>query len=174
MNSTLASNIVTRALEKALKQDSTNSPFTDSENNIAMDELNDMMFEWDSAFDINIGYFEVVILNDETNIPKYAASAVKNNLAFRLSTEFGREISQGFALAAKDSLDALLTRIIVQPCVSFPSTLPTGSGQYHHNGRHFFDDQTLDDLETESGAAISTNRNFPLEVDTIPTDPDKT
>ena len=171
VSKTLASNIVTRALEKALKQDSTNSPFTTSENNIAIDELNDMMFEWASAFDINIGYAEVINLSDETNIPKFAASAVKNNLAFRLSTEFGREISQGLALAASDSLDSLVNRVIGQPCVSYPSILPTGSG-CRRNGGNYFNDQTLDDLETESGNGIETDRNFPLEVGTLPTDPD--
>lgn len=173
MSKTLAGHIVTRALEKALKQDSVNSPFTDSENNTAMDELNDLMTEWSNGYNIRVGFSEVTLMTDETNLPAFTLSAVKNNLALRLSNEFGRPLSPGLVLLASDSLDAMINRVIKIPVVNYPSTLPVGSGNCNDQYRSdFFDDVAKDDLETESGIGIETNRGFELETDTIPTDPD--
>ena len=169
---TLATNLVTRALEKALKQDSTNSPFSDSENNIAMDEMNDLMAELSNGFGIRIGYADVTLLTDETNLPAYSLGAVKNMLAVRLASEFGRAPDPLLVASASDSLDALIARVIEIPEVLFPTTLPTGQGHYY--GRKFFSNESADDLETESGESIETERNFPLETTTIPTDPDVT
>lgn len=171
----LANEIITRALEKALRQDSFMTPFTASELNVAIDEMNDMMAEFNGV-GIALGYSTVTNPTDETNLPAFALSMVKSNLAVRLSNEFGRQLPPGLASQAIDGLDFVRNRISEPIIVNFPDTLPVGQAQRDElfNTSKFFRDKSRDDRVSQSGQSRQNQQGIQLDVETIPDDLEET
>ena len=89
--------------------------------------VNDMLAEW-SDLGLTPGYIEVLNGVDTLNVDRNAISAIKYNLAIRLSPSYQKPITQALAMLASETKSALETSAVFIGDVAFPDTLPLGSG----------------------------------------------
>ena len=121
-----------------------------------------MMAAWD-ARGITLGYTVVSDLGDPITVPDGALEGIIANLAIRLNPHFNPQapISQDVRDQAKVGMDAILSLCVDTAEVSYPETLPQGSGNTYPgyaNNTFYPDDQG--NILTETGGAIA------LEEDT--------
>lgn len=97
----------------------------------ALQELDSMMAEWNAdGLLLSYPYSTDPLgtsLDDESNIPVYANSAVIKNLAMRLASSYGKIVSDGTKRAAKDGMNTLYKTVAVAPQQQFRQ-LPKGAG----------------------------------------------
>ena len=128
---TTALHIIERAYSKAGIR-AEESPLTNSQVQDGLDILNDLLAQWGTNGTLQ-GAVPVENVDDEVVVPRFADGALKANLAIRLIGEFGGDVTQAMAFDATDSLNELL-KASLDLTVSYPSTLPVGSG---NQGRVF-------------------------------------
>lgn len=97
----------------------------------ACNTLDNMMLEWD-AQNIKLGYNaastpDTNSVNDSSNLPLYANSAVISNLAIKLAPSFGKIVTNEAKVAAYNGMNMLYAKIPV-PQVPTPYGLPAGAG----------------------------------------------
>lgn len=121
-----AETVVKDALQELLVQAS-EAPIEASEAQTAIRYMNRMMFEFD-AQGITLGYTKVDNLGDPVTIPDGAYNGVVYNLAIRLASQYGAQVTASLTFAADSGIDAM-RRIAVEVLpTQYPSTLPIGSG----------------------------------------------
>jgi len=94
-------------------------------------------------------------LDSYTNVPDWANEAVYLNLAIRLASSIGKQVSQEMRMAAKDAYDVVLIKATENiPKVRMPGGLPMGAGNRGYGGYGTFSesppvriDPDLDDFE---------------------------
>lgn len=94
--------------------------------------LDEMMAEW-NAKGIRLGYPiptnpQDSDLDEETDTPDAARSAIRTNLALRVAPMFGREPQRWTMVSAKQGYNALMAKAAMPPEMQLPSTLPAGAG----------------------------------------------
>lgn len=103
--------------------------------NNALRQLDSMMAMWSSK-GIKTGYqisasADGSALDDETQVSAEANEAVYQNLALRIAPGFGKQISPGLQIMAKQSYDALLIKAAMPKQQQFPGNMPMGAGMRH-------------------------------------------
>jgi len=99
----------------------------DADAQLGLRKLNDMLAEWDGS-GIKLGASPVASLSDTVRVPRWALLSVKLNLAGRLTAPFSKPMTADLAASIKASTDSMLRALVKPINVSFPGTLPTGSG----------------------------------------------
>lgn len=153
--------IIRRALAK-LGVLASESPITDQEMTDALDQLHDMMLQWDSQ-GINLGYQIPSGFDETSGLPDWSLGAVKSNLAIRLAPEFGRPIDAGLANESTLTFTALLSRAIQLGPVEYPNILPIGDTQSVPNEQKYYRNTARDDLLGDRDA-VSTDNLDVMEV----------
>lgn len=95
----------------------------------ALEDLESMMAEWDKKPSVNTGYNSTgdnASLDEEAGITIGDLDAVANNLAVRISADYGIEIPQTVILSARAGLSDLVKRGATIPTVAY--TTRTGKG----------------------------------------------
>lgn len=67
-------------------------------------------------------------LDEDSNLPDWAAEAAITNLAVRIAPSYGKTPSDDTKITARDSYSVLLSRAAVPPEMQFPAQLPAGAG----------------------------------------------
>ncbi len=103
--------------------------------------LNDMLMSWESS-GRTLGFSPISDSADELRIPAGTEIGVKSNLAAFLAPEYGKQITPTLAAAINVATNTMLSIINGPITMSFPDTLPFGSGNYHadYQNDHFFPD----------------------------------
>ncbi len=91
--------------------------------------MNNYMFDLE-ARGVSLGYTKVSNLGDEVTVPDGALRGLISNMAIEVSPDYGGEISQGLALAAKNGMATMRRIGRAAMATSYPSTLPIGSGNW--------------------------------------------
>lgn len=96
---------------------------------IALSRLEGMMAEWDSR-SMNPGYYfeDNPDVNTESNVPRWAESAVYSCLAVRLCHAFGKSPLLTLAAVANAGLANVAARTAFVQQTPYPSRMPRGSG----------------------------------------------
>jgi len=116
---------VRRALIKAGIR-TAESPLSSDEIQDGLEQFNDMMSAIEPS--LQLGFVPLENATDTVTIPREANAYVKAVLAIYFTSEYGRVASPVLTAEASNMYDALLTAIVTIPDVSYPSTLPLGSG----------------------------------------------
>jgi hypothetical protein len=122
--------------------------------------MNDYMTA-QAANGINLGYTVVSDLGDPITIPDGAMLGLVNNVAISLAADFGASVQQETILMAKVGLNAMRKLGITLEPMSYPSTLPVGSGNEgdgNFSSDHFFPGAD-ESLITETGQNIGLESN---------------
>ena len=95
-------------------------------------QLDSMMALWSSK-GIKVGYPlsetpNTSDLDDVTQVSAEANEAIYQNLALRIAPGFGKSISPGLQIMAKQSYDALLIKAAMPGQMQFPGNMPMGAG----------------------------------------------
>ena len=117
-------------IEKALSKIGVRSreiSLTSNEISDAIEDLNDMMYEWD-ADGINLGYTTITSSSDTVTTPDWSMGAIKSNLAIRLAPDYDKQVSNALVVSAQQGYETLINRSIELDNVDFPDTLAKGSG----------------------------------------------
>ena len=107
-----------------------------SESELEADEYQDFIFTMNNfmaalaADGVNLGYTQVSDLGDEVTIPVGALRGLIANVAIECAADYGGVVSESLAQAARQGL-AVMRKLgqSLRPS-AYPSTLPTGSGNY--------------------------------------------
>lgn len=102
----------------------------------ALRRLDAMMATW-NRLGIKLGYPipsspENSDLDEESNIPDYAAEAVFLNLGLRNAPSIGKTVSSQTIKFAKETYNQLLLDASRPPEMQLPGTMPSGSGNKPH------------------------------------------
>jgi hypothetical protein len=104
----------------------------------ALRKLNQMMAEWEEA-GVRLEYFAQTVMGDDCPIPAYAEGGVTAQLATRLASTYGAEVSIALANSATTGYATILrTAMNAALPVSLMVTRPRGSGD-----RNFVDITTI-------------------------------
>jgi len=147
--------LITDAFEDLVIQ-SDEAPIEPSEAKTAIRALNQMMSKLASD-GINLGYTKVNSLDDEVTIPEGAIDGVIANLALRLAPKYvSGPVAASLVKAAKEGYETLLNIAVTPGYLSFPSTLPIGSGNtdYGSTRTDFFPEEEST-VESEQSGSIS-------------------
>lgn len=145
---------VTDILEEILVQEA-EAPIESDDAKAVIRFLNDRMTLW-AANGINLGYTKVSQLDDEITVPDGAAMGIKAQVAIDIAPKYDKEITLSTVQKAKDGLKAILNLgRSVSRAMSYPSTLPIGSGSsYDYTDERFYPDQE-NTILTETGGSIA-------------------
>lgn len=140
----------------------------ESEQDIEAPEAQDAIFAMNNymtaldAQGVSLGYTIVQDLGDDITIPDGALQGLVMNVAMVVAGQFGAEVRNTTAQAARMGMDAMRKLGINLRAMDFPCTLPVGSGNDFpdsgFDGDHFFhceDDEVL----TEQGGSILLEEN---------------
>ena len=141
---------------------------TDEEMADGIEALNDMMLEM-AAKGLYLGYKVMTSAEDVMTTPDWANQAIKYNLAIAVAPEYVVTVSAALGAIAQEALDHIISRAEVPGPVSFPDTLPTGSGNDLYGdidryGYRFFPDRTDNDLLYETGDAVVDGHGKVIDV----------
>lgn len=123
-----ALHIITRAFSKAGLR-TAESPLTADEVEDGRDVLNDLLASW-NANDVLTGVRLIEDVDNDTLIPREAEWAVKAKLATLLAGEYGVTVAPALAADVTESMRSWLIAKMNLSDVSFPDTLPRGSGNH--------------------------------------------
>lgn len=124
-------------------------PLEPDEQQDAFTQLNNMMAAWNLA----LGYTAVSNPSDDITVIDGALDAMVQNLALKLSPQYGVAVSPDLRINAKNAKNDLLKIAITISRSKYPSTLPRGTGNNRYNGRIFYPASDAE-LGTEEGGAI--------------------
>ena len=116
---------VKRALIKAGIR-TAESPLSSDEIQDGLEQFNDMMAAMEPT--LQLGFVPLENATDTVTIPREANAYIKAVLAVYFTSEYGRQASPTLTAEAANMYDLLLTATVTIPDVSYPSTLPLGSG----------------------------------------------
>ena len=122
--------------------------------------LDAMMATW-NAKGIHVGYPiasspDGSNLDDVTGVSDSCNEAIYLNLAIRIAPSFGKQIPQETKQAAKDSYDALMSKLAMPTEIQFPNTLPLGAGNRNWQiGNRPFARDPVESLLADSGDEIT-------------------
>ena len=131
------------------------------------DELQDTIFAMNNymtaldADGVHLGYTVVSSLGDEVTVPAGALQGLIANVAIDVAPQFGATVSQALVLKAKKGMSAMRKLGITIGTMSYPDSLPVGSGNegdWYNNHDHFYtgaDSATL--TETGNNVGLETN-----------------
>lgn len=124
----------------------------------ALIELETMMAEWDGQ-GIRVSYAladspEEAKGEDNAGIFDWSRHGIVANLAVRIASNYGKEVSQSLALTATQALNRILTANPVLPHVQYPNRMPRGSGNTLRRGRidRFY--KPVDFIDVENGGEL--------------------
>ena len=158
---TTTGQVLKAALQEILVQGS-EAPLEADEYQDAIFALNNYMTALD-ANGVHLGYTVVDSLNDEITVPAGAIQGIISNLAILLATQFNSTVSPSLSAKAQMGLNAMRKLGITLAPMSYPGTLPIGSGNEGFwnggfRGGHFYPD-TADTALTETGNNIALETN---------------
>ena len=135
-----AAQVIKASLQRILVQAS-EADLEPDEYQDAIFAMNNFMMSLD-ADGVHLGYTQVKNLGDDITIPVGALRGLIANLAIEISPDYSGTITDALASSAKLGLDVM--RKIGQsiPVSSFPSTLPTGSGNDYGENYHFYNEES--------------------------------
>lgn len=111
-----------------------------------------------AADGVNLGYNEVSDLGDEITIPNGALNGMIKNVAWQMIDQFGAIPTPALSAQAKNGL-RVMTKIAVSiPAMTYPDTLPIGSGNECDTNIHFYGDDG-NYIADEQGNFIATEDN---------------
>lgn len=98
----------------------------------AMRRLDAMLATWNGR-GVDIGYPlpsspEQADLDEETEVPDWAAEAIYLNLAVRLGPTVGKMVPMETKVAAKAAYNQVLQQVVMPNQMRFPSSMPAGAG----------------------------------------------
>lgn len=94
----------------------------------ALRKLNQMMAEWEEA-GVRLEYFAQTLLSDDCPIPAYAESGATAQLATRLASTYGAEVSIALAASATNGYATILrTAMAAALPVNLMLNRPCGEG----------------------------------------------
>jgi hypothetical protein len=98
----------------------------------ALRRLDMMMAMWNGK-GIRLGYpipstANGSTLDQDSSIPDWSIEAAYLNLAVRIASGYGKQISQATAATAKTAMDVVMQRMAMPPQQQMPSTMPVGAG----------------------------------------------
>lgn len=111
------------------------SPFTfqldDTQMASALRRLDAMLADWNGR-GIRLGYPLASSpgdssLDEQTNVPDFANEAIIVNLATRMSSSYGKQVTPQTMMTAKNAYNGLLSRVAAAPEMALPS-MPAGAG----------------------------------------------
>lgn len=143
-----AGELITQSLGLILVR-SADIPLEPDELQDAITQLNTMMASWN----LPLGYTEVSSPNDELTVVSGALDAMTQNLALRLSPQFGVAVSPDLRINAKEAKNDLLKIVIKVNRSKYPSTLPRGTGNNRFRDRIFYPASDAE-IGTEEGGSI--------------------
>lgn len=99
---------------------------------LARRRLDAMMAEW-NAKGIRLSYpvantAHSGSLDDDTNVPDMAISAIISNLALRIAPAFGKQASQDLKVAAYNGFTSMISKNVEVPEMQLARTIPAGQG----------------------------------------------
>ena len=135
---TTSADIISGAL-KHLGIRAAESPLTAAEVQDGLEDLNDMGAEWEES-GLEMGFEPSLDANATLNLPRSSIGAFKANLAVRIAPQYSRIVSPALAQLASDTMKALENSLVFIGDVEYPSTQPTGGGNYSGDllGNRFF------------------------------------
>lgn len=146
------------ALQRILVQ-ADEAPLNASEYQDFIFALNNYMLSLD-AQGIQLGYTEVSDLGDEITVPAGALRGIIANMAIEVAPDYGGQITDALAVAAKNGLEAMRRLGQSMSASEYPSTLPYGSGNYDYGTSYFYPEKESEILaETTGSIALETNTN---------------
>lgn len=138
---------------------------TDSEVSSAIRKMNRMLTNWAQG-GLNLGFTKIENSSDTLTTPDWADELITAQLAIRLASSFGMQVSPEIVAIASDSMTRALRNNIQLSKPSYPGSLPTGSGNYNNGSNsHFFNDSSDGDLQTNTKANIDSDTGDQLSVD---------
>ena len=151
-----ASQVLKASLQKILVQAS-EADLEPDEYQDAIFTMNNMMLALD-ADGIKLGYTEVTTLADEITIPTGALRGLIFNLALDLAPEYDGQVTAALADAARAGMETMRKLGVAMGASAFPSTLPTGMGNYwaFNDQRYYPDEEALILAETTGSIALET------------------
>lgn len=96
-------------------------------------KLDNMVAVWSSS-NIQIGFpipsdADESDIDEETNAPDYVVDAMIYNLALRIATSYGKQISQDTRTFAKEAYDNMVRKSVSNPpSLKYNAFLPSGAG----------------------------------------------
>ena len=158
---TTTGQVLKAALQEILVQGS-EAPLEADEYQDAIFALNNYMTALD-ANGVHLGYTVVDSLADEITVPAGAIQGIISNLAILLATQFNSTVSPSLSAKAQMGLNAMRKLGITIAPMSYPGTLPIGSGNEGYwggycRGGHFYPDP-VDTALTETGNNIALETN---------------
>ena len=122
---------------------SAEEPLPPAEISDGMEELLNMLAEWD-LIDILSGIEPTTDTGTDMMEPRGLTSAIRSNLATRLAGQYEKPVTQSLAIKASRGMAAIITINARKTTVEPPSTLPMGSGNRRtwDNDTDFFPEQT--------------------------------
>ena len=109
---------------------------------------NDLLTQWDDT-GVIVGYNPVLNGDDTLEIDRNAVRAIKKSLAMDLAPSYQKVVSQALAAAVNDSYNALLVSGTNLSNVTYPDTLPLGSGN-DCDDNYFVDDRFFPENKTDN------------------------
>ena len=110
-----------------------------SEAQTGLDLLNDMLASWELV--TPMGFIPVANLSDEVRAERGFNGAIIDNLAVYAAPEFQKQPNAALVATANALREQMLNQLVTIGEVSYPSTLPLGSGNQCANvniDRRFF------------------------------------
>lgn len=125
-------------------------------------ELNSMMFELDAS-GIQLGWVEVLELDEFISTSMWADLFVQNSLALHMIEEYGIPMPQGLVAAFDRSERTIEKNTVDSPVVRFPSFMPTGAkGPYRSTSYNFYYDNTPSSIQDNLGVQLTDSENDPI------------
>lgn len=124
----------------------------------ARKKLDSMMAQWNGR-GIRLGFPVPASPNEgdldqETNLPDAALEAVYLNLAKRIATGFGKQLTPETKAMAKESFDALMVKAVRPIEMQMPADVPLGAGVRSWTGRATFTAEPDDTLMAGTDAPL--------------------
>lgn len=149
------------SLQRILVQAS-EAPLEPSEYQDFIFAMNNYMLALD-AQGVTLGYTEVSSISDEVTIPTGALRGLIANMAIEVAPDYGGQVSEALALAARDGLQVMRQIGQAIPYTYFPDTLPIGSGNegdYAWWFSHYYPGNEAEILaETTGSIGLESNTN---------------
>lgn len=146
-----AAQVIKAALQRILVQA--------SEADLEPDEYQDAIFAMNNymlaldADGVQLGYTEVSDLGDDITIPAGALRGLIANLAIEVAPDYGGQVTEALALAARDGLAVMEKLGQNMGVTEYPGNLPLGSGNEDGiDTDHFYTDLENEILAETTGA----------------------
>jgi hypothetical protein len=136
-----------------------------SESDLEPSEYQDLIFAMNNlmadlaADGVNLGYTQVTDLGDQVTVPVGALRGLIANVAVECAADYGGIVSESLALAAREGLKVMRKLGQSMGPSRYPSTLPTGSGNYDWDAQPFYP-------ESEAAILAEANGTIGLESNT--------